>query len=193
MLSEQVAATTVVIDSDEVVIEGLRPLFQSGGDVAIIGVPGNGTVGLRIMREGQPDVLLLDLGAADDDIAVLRSGSEEQLAEVVRQFAEGGDREDDLPAARPAPPQPPPDPAPHYQLAPEIELLVSTLSPRERDVLELVTAGYSNRRIADTCLLSMHTVRTHVQSILVKLGVHSKLEAAIFALRYRLVTAAAQE
>jgi two-component system nitrate/nitrite response regulator NarL len=33
----------------------------------------------------------------------------------------------------------------------------------------------------------MHTVRTHIQSILVKLGVHSKLEAAIFAVQHRLV------
>jgi len=185
MLSERVAAMTVVIDSDELFIEGLRSLVQSQGDLAIVGVPCDGALGLRIMREGQPDVLVLDLGAADDDIAVLRGGSEEQLAEVVRDFAEHRDR-----GPRPAPS---PAPAPPCQLEPEIELLVSTLSPRERGVLELVTAGYSNRRIADTCLLSMHTVRTHVQSILVKLGVHSKLEAAIFALRYHLVAVAASE
>ncbi len=190
MLSERVAATMVVIDSDEVFIEELRPLFQSEGNLAIVRVPCDGAVGLRIMRDGQPDVLVLDLGAADDDIAVLRSGSEEQLAEVVRQFAEGRDREREVPVARPAPPR---EPAPSHRLEPEIELLVSTLSRRERDVLELVTAGYSNRRIADHCLLSMHTVRTHVQSILVKLGVHSKLEAAIFALRYRVVAVGAQE
>ena len=36
-------------------------------------------------------------------------------------------------------------------------------------------------------MLSVHTVRAHVQSILLKLGVHSKLEAAIFALEHRLV------
>jgi len=46
-----------------------------------------------------------------------------------------------------------------------------------------------NQRIAEACFLSMHTVRTHVQSILVKLGVHSKLEAAIFAIQHRLVQA----
>jgi DNA-binding NarL/FixJ family response regulator len=74
-----------------------------------------------------------------------------------------------------------------YQRDPEIELLVRTLSRRERDILELITAGYSNQEIAKARYLSMHTVRTHIQSILVKLDVHSKLEAAIFAVRHRIV------
>jgi DNA-binding NarL/FixJ family response regulator len=78
-------------------------------------------------------------------------------------------------------------PAQEYRRDPAIELLVSTLSRRERDILELITAGYSNQRIAEARFLSMHTVRTHIQSILVKLGVHSKLEAAIFAVQHRLV------
>ncbi len=178
------AVTTVVVDSEDVFVEGLRLLLQSEGNVAVVGVGYNGDVGLRIMRDHQPDVLVLDLGAVDDDIAVLRSGSEEELAEVFRGFAEGRDLSFSCPA---------PESSPAYQREPEIELLVRTLSPRERDVLELVSAGYSNRRIAEACLLSMHTVRTHVQSILVKLGVHSKLEAAIFAMQHRLVPAAAPE
>jgi DNA-binding NarL/FixJ family response regulator len=41
--------------------------------------------------------------------------------------------------------------------------------------------GYSNRRIAEASYLSLNTVRTHVQNVLVKLGVHSKLEAAALA------------
>jgi DNA-binding NarL/FixJ family response regulator len=55
------------------------------------------------------------------------------------------------------------------------------LTARELDVLRLVAGGLSNRAIADRLILSLHTVRTHVQSILSKLGVHSKLEAAAFA------------
>ncbi len=77
---------------------------------------------------------------------------------------------------------------PEFRRDPEVELLASRLSPRERDVLKLVTAGYSNQRIAEACFLSLHTVRTHIQSILVKLGVHSKLEAAIVAVQQRLVS-----
>jgi len=67
------------------------------------------------------------------------------------------------------------------------ELLLRSLSERERQVLELLARGYSNRRIAEACYLSLNTVRTHVQNVLVKLGVHSKLEAAALAVRQGLV------
>jgi DNA-binding NarL/FixJ family response regulator len=68
------------------------------------------------------------------------------------------------------------------------ELLLRSLSERERQVLALLARGYSNRRIAEACFLSLNTVRTHVQNVLVKLGVHSKLEAAALAVRQGLVS-----
>jgi RNA polymerase sigma factor (sigma-70 family) len=61
-------------------------------------------------------------------------------------------------------------------------LKLRTLSPREREILGLLAKGWSNRRIAEECFLTLNTVRTHVQNILVKLGVNSKLEAVSFAL-----------
>ena len=61
------------------------------------------------------------------------------------------------------------------------------LSPREREILGLLANGWSNRRIAEECFLSLNTVRTHVQNVLVKLGVHSKLEAVAFALEHQVV------
>jgi DNA-binding NarL/FixJ family response regulator len=68
------------------------------------------------------------------------------------------------------------------------ELLLRSLSERERQILALLARGYSNRRIAEACFLSLNTVRTHVQNVLVKLGVHSKLEAAALAVRQGLVS-----
>jgi RNA polymerase sigma factor (sigma-70 family) len=59
---------------------------------------------------------------------------------------------------------------------------LNRLSPREREILSLLAKGWSNRRIAEDCFLSLHTVRTHVENILGKLEMHSKLEAASFAL-----------
>jgi RNA polymerase sigma factor (sigma-70 family) len=58
------------------------------------------------------------------------------------------------------------------------------LSAREREILGLLARGWSNRRIAEECFLSLRTVRTYVQNILVKLGVNSKLEAVSFALEH---------
>jgi DNA-binding NarL/FixJ family response regulator len=70
-----------------------------------------------------------------------------------------------------------------------VELLRAwTLSDREREVLALLASGWSNRRIAQEWHVSLATVRTHVQNLLVKLGVHSKLEAVAFAYRHGMTT-----
>jgi DNA-binding NarL/FixJ family response regulator len=72
---------------------------------------------------------------------------------------------------------------------PMVAVLVRTLTRREWEVLGLLAAGWSNRRIAEEYLLSISTVRTHVQHVLVKLGVHSKLEAVSFAVEQGVVAA----
>jgi DNA-binding NarL/FixJ family response regulator len=61
-----------------------------------------------------------------------------------------------------------------------------TLTIREREVLELLVAGLGSRAIADELGIANNTVRTHVQSVLTKLQVHSRLEAASFALSHDL-------
>jgi RNA polymerase sigma factor (sigma-70 family) len=58
------------------------------------------------------------------------------------------------------------------------------LSAREREILGLLGRGWSNAQIGRELYISPHTVRTHLQNILVKLGVHSKLEAVAFALEH---------
>lgn len=59
---------------------------------------------------------------------------------------------------------------------------VHQLSLRERQVLALLGQGWSNESIASVFYISPHTVRTHVQNILEKLDLHSRLEAATFAM-----------
>ena len=61
------------------------------------------------------------------------------------------------------------------------------LSPREREVLRLAAEGRTNREIGGELLLSLHTVRTHLENILGKLQLHSKLEAVAFAIDHDLV------
>jgi two-component system nitrate/nitrite response regulator NarL len=60
---------------------------------------------------------------------------------------------------------------------------LARLSPRERQVLALLRRGWDNARIGRDLYISQHTVRTHIQNILEKLGMHSKLEAATFAMQ----------
>jgi two-component system, NarL family, response regulator LiaR len=203
----------VLVDNQQVVAEALQDFLENEEDLAVIGVSRNGDVGLHVLRGGQPQMLVLDLSSRvglidaidqgrqgvlgkgvvalstadhaetiraasrlDDDVQVVEATSSGQLVEALRRFAPSGGMLISYT-----------QPAQEYRRDPGIELLVGTLSRRERDILELVKAGYSNQRIAEARFLSMHTVRTHIQSILVKLGVHSKLEAAIFAVQHRLV------
>jgi len=63
----------------------------------------------------------------------------------------------------------------------------STLSLREREILSALVNGQSYKMIADSCFISIDTVRSHIKSIYGKLQVHSKAEAVAAALKNRLV------
>ena len=115
-----------------------------------------------------------------------RAVSARELAEAIRAVAAGiGMTLGDPPAPAGETQAAAPDPPERDDHA---ELLLRSLSERERQILALLARGYSNRRIAETSYLSLNTVRTHVQNVLVKLGVHSKLEAAVLAVRRGLVS-----
>jgi DNA-binding NarL/FixJ family response regulator len=65
--------------------------------------------------------------------------------------------------------------------------LIERLTAREREILHLIAEGADNKTLADRLVVSPHTVRTHVQNLLAKLGAHSKLEALTIAARRGLV------
>lgn len=65
--------------------------------------------------------------------------------------------------------------------------MASFLTQREKEVLARLVAGRSNKDIAEALFISQNTVRTHIQNILSKLGVHSKLEAVALAIRHNIV------
>jgi DNA-binding NarL/FixJ family response regulator len=70
----------------------------------------------------------------------------------------------------------------------EALLRLSRLSTRERQVLGQVARGKKTAEIAESLVISPETARTHVQNILTKLGVHSRLEAASFVIEHGLVS-----
>lgn len=71
--------------------------------------------------------------------------------------------------------------------ASEVRRLASYLTQREMETLELLVRGLDTRAIARLLNVSTTTVRTHVQAVLTKLGVHSRLEAAALAVKYGLI------
>lgn len=114
---------------------------------------------------------------------VLKSASPDEIAAAVRAAASG---------------QTPISPAVALHLVahflrttaverpPEAIVLASQLSDREREILALITAGHDNRAIAETLFLSPHTVKGHVSTILSRLGVANRIQAAVYAARHGL-------
>ena len=198
-------------------VEGADPAAQD--DLAVLGVAHDAHQAVELAATHEPMVLLLDAHMPGSDLAstlravkaaspsskvlmlsadtrketiaeALRAGadgflakdaSSRQVAGAIRSLVEGrtGLVITAEPVARPT-------------RDPSVDLRVRTLSVREREILGLLANGWSNRRIADECFLSLNTVRTHVQNVLVKLGVHSKLEAVAFALEHQVVGNRAQ-
>lgn len=204
----------MLVDDHEMFIEGLRIVIGAEPDITVVAVACDGPGALAAAAEHQPRVIVVDLhipGSSVEDLvpklhqavpdahvlvlsgdsrpealrSVLAAGaagflgkdaSSRQVVAAVRRLG-AGDGWEAVPAGRPS----------LEWSDPAVTLLVRSLTPRELEVLALLVAGCSNRKIAEQCFLSLNTVRTHVQNILVKLGVHSKLEAAAFALRHGVV------
>jgi DNA-binding NarL/FixJ family response regulator len=128
----------------------------------------------------------------DGHAGMSRAVSARELAEAIRALAAGYRLAFADPPATQLAAAPPAPATGQLRVGPRqddhTELLLRSLSERERQILTLLARGYSNARIANTCHLSLNTVRTHVQNVLVKLGVHSKLEAAALAVRQGLIS-----
>ena len=69
-----------------------------------------------------------------------------------------------------------------------VQVMIGRLTPREREVLQALAAGLSDREIAHQLLVSTETVRTHMVNLLHKLECDSRLKALVFALKHDLVT-----
>ena len=69
----------------------------------------------------------------------------------------------------------------------EARASIEQITPREREVLQALAEGLSNKEIAAKLHMSVDTERTHIMNILNKLGVHSRIQALVFATRHGLV------
>ena len=125
------------------------------------------------LRAGAAGFLLKDAPRERlvEAIRVVHSGDALLSPSITRRLVEDF-------AARTDPLQPPP-------------ALVDELTPREREVLVLVARGLSNREIADRLVVTEATVKSHVGSILMKLGLRDRVQAVVFAYEHGIVVAGA--
>jgi len=206
----------LIIDDHKLFAEAIRSALSSQG-MDVLPVATSGGQGLDTARSELPDLVLLDLGLPDGPgvsfgkkilqdcpdtkvLAVTALSDPGLLNEAmtagfhgyltkdteIRRFVESIDAVMNGQAV-----------IPHRLAAaaadvrrtPErdADLLAEQLTQRERSVLHLLVEGASSDEIARRLSISPNTVRTHVQNVLTKLQVHSRLEAATFAVRYGLV------
>src|SRR5918995_3882506 len=207
------AIRVLITDDHGVVRQGLHMFLSLDSDFEVVSEAGNGREALEMARELRPDVVLMDLlmpvmngveateairkelpdvevvalTSVLEDVSVtgavkagaigylLKDTQAEELHRAIRGAAEG-----------------------RVQLAPEAAAKLmrevrapespEALTERESEVLKLLARGEANKQIATGLFLSEKTVKAHVSSILMKLGVRSRTQAALHALRSGLVS-----
>jgi len=209
------AIRILVVDDHPVVRQGLRAFLSSREGLEVVGEAADGDEALRKLRHLRPDVALVDLvmpgtGGLEvlrqaavlelaTRIVVLTSFAEaDQVVPAVRAGAAGYLLKDaepaDLEAAIRAVHRgeallhPRAAGAVMREVAqPRAASAADDLTPREREVLELLARGLTNRLIARELDVTEKTVKTHVSNVLAKLGVTDRTQAALYAVREGLV------
>ncbi len=202
----------MLVDDHAIIRKGVRALLATERDIQIVGEAGDGAEAIKQAEALRPDVILMDLMmpkvdgieatrqitekqpgahilvltsfAADDKVFpaikagalgyLLKDSTPDELVRAIRQVARGEPSLEPTIARKvlaelshPAKKTPTADP----------------LTEREMEVLRQVAQGKSNKDIAEKLVVSEMTIRTHVSSILSKLHLASRTQAALYALR----------
>ena len=211
---EAPAIRVLIVDDHPIVRQGLRTFLTSRPGLEVVGEAADGAAALVEASRLGPDVVLLDLvmprGGGVDVIRRLRAAGErprvivltsfagnDQVVEAVRAGAAGYLLKDVPPADLEAAIRTVHDggvlldPSVVGSVMAEVARGgsppgVEELTARERQVLSLLAQGRSNRELATELYVSEKTVKTHVSSILAKLRLTDRTQAALFAVRHGL-------
>lgn len=208
--AEDTTVGVLIVDDHRMFSESLARLLADEDGIDVLGVAGTGSDAIAMVSRLHPNVVLMDYQLPDQDgvtvtmevkrqdpkvMVVMLSGSTEDrvllaaidagcsgfltkdraAAEVVHAVRAAAVGEALI------------SPALLARLLPKLNrtqrCLGEDLSDREREILGFLARGMTNKVIAAELFLSVNTIRNHVQSVLAKLGAHSKLEAVSTAVR----------
>ena len=204
----------LLIDDHPVVRKGLRAVLEAESDLEVVGEADGGMRGISLAHKLRPDVVLTDLLLPDIDgvtvtqriraelpetqVVILTSVDEEdafvvravqggaigyvlksaniaELVQTIRSGAEGQVHLSSRATARLI----------QEMRSPKIHI---PLTGREREVLRGMAIGRTNKEIARSLDIALSTVKSHVRSILDKLGVDSRTQAALNAVRSQMLS-----
>lgn len=203
-----------LLDDHEIVRRGIRELLESEGDIEVVGESGLAEEATRRIPALRPDVAILDgrlpdgsgidvcrevrsvdpsiralvLTSYDDDDAlfaaimagaagyVLKQVRGADLLETVRRVAEGGSMLDPAVTAQVLD---------RLRSGPPTDEGHDGLTGQEQKILALIAEGLTNRQIGERMFLAEKTVKNYVSSLLAKLGLESRTQAAIYATKQR--------
>jgi two-component system, NarL family, response regulator LiaR len=204
-----------LVDDHPVVRAGLRALLEMEPDLDVVGEAGDGMSAINMVRKLRPDIVLTDLllpdidgvvvtqtiraelpgtqvviltSVIEDDAFVVRAvragaigyvlknADIEALVQTVRSAAQGQVHLSPRAAAR-------------LMLEMRSPRKEVPLTDRERQVLREVMVGHTNKQIARSLVIAETTVKSHLRGILDKLGVQSRTQAALHALRSEMFSA----
>ena len=213
--TDQEKITVLIVDDHAIVRQGLRTYLDLQSDIQVVGEAADGQQAIDKVRDLLPDIVLMDMVmpnmngvdatrevtsiSPSTKVIVLTSFSEdEQVFASIKAGAQGYLMKDVLPqelvrAIRTV----------HKgeaQLDPEIARKLMhefsnpqpskpkhDLTERELEVLRLISLGKTNKDISEDLVLSEKTVKTHVSNILQKLHLSDRTQAAVYALRQKIV------
>ncbi len=201
-----------LLDDHEIVRRGIRELLESESDIVVVGesglaaeaearIPalrpdvaildgrlpdGSGIEVCRAIRSQDPGIAALILTSYDDDEAlfaaimagaagyVLKQVRGVDLIDMVRRVAAGQSTLDPSVTAQVLE---------RVRSGPPVDKELESLTGQEQKILDLVGEGLTNRQIAERLFLAEKTVKNYVSSMLAKLGLSSRTQAAIFSLK----------
>jgi DNA-binding NarL/FixJ family response regulator len=210
---EPMSIRILLVDDHAVVRQGLKMFLGLDPDLEVIGEAENGEEAIRLTRELNPDVVLMDLlmpvmngidaithirrDFPDTEVIALTSVLEDEaVMKAMRAGAIGYLLKDtqaeelrrSIKAAAAGQVQLSPQAAARLMREVQTPDNPENLTERETDVLRLLALGRANKEIAFELNIGEKTVKTHVSSILRKLNVPSRTQAALYAVRIGLVS-----
>jgi two-component system response regulator DevR len=201
-----------LLDDHDIVRRGLTHMFERESDIEVVGEAATAEEALSRIPPTRPDVALLDVRLPDgdgvevcreirsrhpeiqclmltsfsDDEALfdaimagasgflLKQVKSEEIVQAVRFVANGQSLLDPAVTGRVLE---------RLRKGPEEDERLATLSPQERNILELIAEGLTNRQIASKIHLAEKTVKNYVSNLLTKLGMERRTQAAVYAAR----------